>query len=817
MRETNNNTEYRGSSGFDIERSPYYVPLAFAIMLLGLTILFSSFLFSDNMLYGSDMLTAGIYHRSLLVDYFNETGTVPGWNPHAFGGMPYVDAFHGDIFYPLSVLKFFVSLPFHLGFNLILHIFLAGIFMFLAARQFKLGKTATLFSATSYMFAAYLVSMVAAGHEGRIYVTALFPLVILFLDRAFENKPFLNFSILGLILGIIIVSPHPQMAYFTLWAVAFYSLFKLIVLWREKKTFMSVIKPASLAAYAVVIALLLSAIQFYPGYVYTTEFSPRAGQKNSPSWSSTWSMHEEEVASLLIPEFPGTSFPRLPYISRKSEQSNYWGKNYFKDNSDSVGVVPLFLALMALAFVRRKEKYFFGGLALFALIYSLGTTTPIFKIFYYLIPKTESMRVPSMIMFIFSFSVALLGGMGVQALIDWRKTDEIGSRKKMNYLLFGFPAFMLLLAILFSVAGNGMLSVWNAIFHSDIATSVVRQGVTKLDLANQNLPAIQSGAWMASLFTALVAIFVWIYLSGKAGIAVLSLLIVLPVIDGVRFNKRFVDVLDPLAYFGAKAYTAFLKAQEGQFRVLNLTRDVPKSILPQFGIDVVTGYHGNQVKWYSALMGGPSFENRANRHFLNLVGAKYILIPANAKMPDDYFGEIPITTAAIIGTVKIVQNDNALKRVYLVNDFQVFDDRRYIYPYILRGGDDLSEFAYLEQQPNLEMSTDSLGSDSAWIVSRAMDSVIVDLHCTSNRLLVLTENYYDSWKVFIDDRPAELLRAYGTFRAVAVPKGAKRVLFKYKSERYATGKLISFVTSLYLMIVFGFYFWKGRSTRELNS
>ena len=808
MKDTEKLTAVPEKVEFNLDQSPYYVPAAFALMLLGLIILFGDFLFSDNMLYGSDMLTAGIYHRSTLVEYFNEHGQIPQWDPHVFGGIPYVDAFHGDIFYPFSVLKFFIPLYFHLGFNLILHIFFAGIFMYLAARQFKLGKTAALFSAASYMFAAYLVSMVAAGHEGRIYVTALFPLVMLFLDRGFEKKYFLNFSILGFILGIIIVSPHPQMAYFSLWAFGFYTIFKLVTLWRESRKMLSIIKPAMLAVYAVVIALLLSAIQFYPGYIYTTEFSARAGQIESESWSTSWSMHEEEVFSLLIPEFSGTSFPRLPFVSRKTEQSSYWGKNHFKDSSESVGLVPLFLALIALVFVRRKEKYFFGALALFVLIYALGATTPIFKIFYYLIPKVKSLRAPSMIMFIFSFSVALLAGMGVQTIIDRKISGNAARIKKIYYLLFGFSALMFLLALAVNIAGSEMLSAWNSIFYSNIAAADVRKGVTKLDLAIQNLPAIQSGALMAALFTALAALLSWLFLSGKAAVAILSLLIVLPVIDGVRFNRRFVDVLDPLTYFGAKAYTAFLKAQPGDFRVLNLTRDVPKSILPQFGIDVVTGYHGNQLRWYNDLMGGPQFRNRSHRHFLNLVGAKYVLIPGNAMIPDDYFGEIPTTTAAIIGNVKIVQNHNALKRVYLVNDYQVFEDRRYIYPYILRGGDDLSQFVYLEKEPEIEMSTDSLGSDSAWIMSRAMDSVVVGLNCSSNRLLVLTENYYDSWQVFVDGRQAELLRAYGTFRAVAVPKGAEQVLFKYTSERYATGKLITFVTSLYLLAVFGFFFRK---------
>ncbi|MCH7948537.1 MAG: hypothetical protein IIC66_12155 [candidate division Zixibacteria bacterium] len=129
--------------GINFENSPYYVPVIFGIMLLALVMLFGDFLFSDKMLYGSDMLNAGVYHRAMLVDHFLEHGKIPQWNPHVFGGMPYVEAFHGDIFYPFSVTKFFFSsLHFHLGFILILHIFFAGIFMYLAARQFALSKTA---------------------------------------------------------------------------------------------------------------------------------------------------------------------------------------------------------------------------------------------------------------------------------------------------------------------------------------------------------------------------------------------------------------------------------------------------------------------------------------------------------------------------------------------------------------------------------------------------------------------------------------------------------------------------------------------------
>ena len=792
------------------EDSPLYVPIVFGIMLLALVILFSSFLFSDKMLYGTDMITAGVYHRSMLVDHFTAYQEIPQWDPHVFGGMPYVDSFHGDIFYPLAVLKFFMPLYFHLGFNLFIHIFFAGIFMYLAARQFRLGKTAALFSAAAYMFAPYLISLVSPGHEGKIYVTALFPLAMLFLDRGFEKKPFLNFTILGLIIGVIIVSPHPQMSYFTLWAAGLYSVFKLVVLWKEKKLFLPLIKPATLAAYAVVLALLLSAIQFYPGYYYTTHYSPRADTKSGWEWAISWSLHEEEALSLLVPEFAGT-FDR-------TDQSFYWGKNAFKDNSESVGVIAIFLSLIGLFFARRKETWFFGGLALFAFIYALGDTTPLFKFFYYLIPKVKSLRAPSMIMFIFLFCIALLAGMGVQKIIDWKNGADPNSRKKLNYLLLGFPAFLFLMAFLFSFAGPKMISIWTSLFYSEAATTVVQRGITKFDLAIRNLPAIQSGAWFAFLFSAISAFLIWRQLNSFGNVAVMAALVLIPIVDGVRFNGRFIGVADPHRQFDSIPLTEFLSTQPGKFRTLNLTGGLlPKSLLPQHKIDDVTGYHGNQLRWYDDLLGGPELKNWTNPRFLNLVGARYILIPTESSFPPNYFGALPVYAEINFGNVNVVDNRNAFERAYLVNKYEVIPDRKDIYPQVITGAEDLSRLVYLEEAPELQIPTDSMMTDSASIIFYEQDSIVVAVNCTANRLLVFTDNYYDSWHAFVDGQSAKLMRSYGSFRAVAVPAGAKEVVFKYESERYAKGRLITLVTSLYLLVVFGFFAVRDRFKKKLRA
>ena len=788
------------------ESSPYVVPVFFAIMLLGLVWLFSGFLFSGKILYGSDTIEAGLYHRTMLVDHFKETCSIPKWDPHEFGGLPYIDAFHGDIFYPLSFLKFIIPVYYHTGLILVLHIFLAGIFMFLCAREFGLGKIASLFSAASYMYAGYLVSLVASGHDGNIYSASLFPLVILFIHRAFDSRPFLNFTILGLIIGLIILTPHPRLSYFTLWVAALYTTYKLVRFYLSQRKIPPLIKPAVLAVYAVGLGILLSAIQFLPGYVYSTEYSLRTKKESNWVWATSWSLHEEDVLSQLIPEFSGNT-------SKLDESNFYWGKNAFKDSTETVGVVSLFLAGLGLFFSRKRERYFFAVLALFAFFYALGGTTPVFKIFYHLIPKVKSLRSPAMIMFIFSFAVALLSGMGLQSIVDRKHNPDSKSDRKFLYYLGALPLLMLALAFMFSFAGRKMIYWWTSVFFKNASTWDVQQGLTKFDIAVLNLPSVQSGAWFAFLFVALAAALIWFFMNKKSSVMLLSALVLIPIADGVRFDSRFISVVEPDDYLKNNNVCDYLLSRPGKFRVFNDDSSFPSSLLHQFGIETVGGYHGNQLRSYDELQKGLQSTAWNNPRFLNFIGAKYLLVPATAPIEENYYGSKLLKIEKTSRYLRIIRNDNALERAYLASSYEVLPDHDEMIQKVLEESVDLRQVVYLEKAPSIEIPKTELKNDSAWIKSYANDSVVVGVNSSHDRILVLMDNFYDSWQAYVDGHPAEIMRAYGSFRAVAIPAGTKEVLFKYESDRYNLGKSITLVASFYLLVVFGVYFWTSRKER----
>jgi hypothetical protein len=793
-----------------LESNRWYLVGAGLFALAAWVWLFRDFFFGNNViLFGSDWVQTGPFFRWFLVNGFSLTGSVPGWNPHIFGGLPFVDAFHGDIFYPISWLfKWLGDDP--IGMNIwinrgvVFHIPIAGILMYLAARSFGLSKTASLFSALSYMFAPYFVSLIAPYHDGKMYVTALFPGVMWCLQNGFAavnwQRIWFWFSLLGIFIGIVILTPHPQMSYYVLWVIGVFSLYKLIRGFKEKAALSRLGLQSALIAISLIAGLGLSAVQFYPGYEYTNKYSPRAegGAKTGWDWSTSWSMHPEEAAGLVVPEFAG--------VNTERKDTAYWGRNAFKDNSESAGVVALFLAVIGVSFYRRRDTWIFVGIALACLVYALGATTPIYNLFYYLVPKVNSLRAPSMIMFVFAFCTALLAGYGVNGIIASIKSKEPTSNK-FNYVVWGVPSALFLLALLFSAAGKGLLDTWCSIFYSDAPTQMVQQGMSKLDVGYFNLPAIQSGTWFAFFFTALAAVCISVYRSGQIFAYMMIVLLALPVIDNVRFNSRFIHTVDPRPYIASNPITDTLSKETDLVRVMSFVRDIPLGLLPLHGIPVVTGYHGNQLRWYDDLLGGPGAPNQTNPRLLNLCGASHVVIPSGQQIPPNYFGPLPAEPITSSGSVTIIRNMNALPHAFFVDRYEVIPDVNRIKEAILSGSENLRHVAYLEEEPGVTLTPDASPLDSAKIIPMAdngfvvTDSVRIAVSAATDRILVLSDVWYDAWTATVDGQPAKILRADYAFRAVVVPAGTKEVMFRYQSTRYESGKFMTQIFGSYLALV----------------
>ncbi len=109
--------------------------LCVGILALLVIIIFTPFLFSDKMLYGSDTM-GGLDSRVFLKNAIEKYHQFPMWFNTRLGGMPTIDALFGDAMYlPTLAIDAVLPIARALGIRLVLHVFLAGLFFFLLLRR----------------------------------------------------------------------------------------------------------------------------------------------------------------------------------------------------------------------------------------------------------------------------------------------------------------------------------------------------------------------------------------------------------------------------------------------------------------------------------------------------------------------------------------------------------------------------------------------------------------------------------------------------------------------------------------------------------
>ena len=106
----------------------------------------------------SDQYSAGYAFRAFGAELFRATGHLPEWNPYLFGGMPFIAAMHGDIFYPTAWLRWVLPVDTAMNFGFALHLVLAGVAMFALLRALRFGFGAALTGGVAYQLTGIVAS-----------------------------------------------------------------------------------------------------------------------------------------------------------------------------------------------------------------------------------------------------------------------------------------------------------------------------------------------------------------------------------------------------------------------------------------------------------------------------------------------------------------------------------------------------------------------------------------------------------------------------------------------------------------------------------
>ncbi len=766
--------------------------LPFVLLFLLTLIMFSSFVFSGQMLYGTDSMSAGVFFRSFYANFWRTYHTMPLWDPYIHGGMPFVDAMHGDIFYPATVLKFFLPVTYAMGLKLVLHVFLAGAFMFYFLRGLNLRSEVSFLGGLLYMFSPCLISLVYPGHDGKMFVMALFPLAFLVLHRACRSGRLIHFLLFSLAFALLILSAHMQMAYFACWGLGLFFLFQLWNVYRKGNR--KILKIIAYFAISIILGFSVSMVQLISPYLYLKTHSMRTmhtDERGGYEYASSWSMNLEEAASEIVPEFSGDNI--------HTQGNFYWGRNPFKLNSEYIGLLALFLAVVTIIYRRNRLIWFFAGLGALSFIYALGGTTPFFRIFYHLVPGVKSFRGPSMINFLFCFSAVSVAMLGLENFFRLKDTPDEAKRFLKIALIFAIAYSGL--TILVTLLGKSFFDIWIAILYSGIDPA-------KRAALGLNIPRIIGGLWISTALLWLGYGILRLHLKGALSQGmIVGALAVIALVDLFRFDSRFIEVVDPNQYNRKSPVVDFLKEKQKEepFRVFMLPQSYPDNYLALYGIEEVSlsAMHGNHLRIYDEFVG--RHEKNPNLilpNFMNLLNVKYLLSPSRLSTP--WVKEVFEAEG-----IYVYQNLNYLPRAFPVYSWEVEKDEAKILSHLKDPQFDVRKKILLtETPPNVTPDTMEVPSNRivpAKVYDNKINSFEVDVEMQKAGFLLLSENYYPAWKAYVDGKETKIYRANYLFRAVYLDRGEHEVRFVFDSVPYRIGKTFTLLTSVVLLLMFGFY------------
>lgn len=760
----------------------------------------------------SDLVLETLPWKRFLVEALRN-GELPLWNPYTFGGAPFLAAGQHSALYPPAWLFLVMPAERAIGFYTLLNLCLGGLFLYTFLRVIGVSRFGAVaggltFELSGCMLASVVFPMIVGAAIWLPLMLALVELLLRPVERGEPgNRSHLRWALLGaLCLGVQCLAGHPEFTYYVLLTTGIYALVRG---WLVGRTlgYRPLLRPALALATAIALGLMLGAAQTAPMFELVT----RSFRQDSGSYDEVvrYAYPPRQVATFLMPDFfgnpthhsfydvvdrveralpPDPSGERRGYLWARGDR----GKNYV-ESAAYVGILPLLLAAAALRLRRTPQTLALAAVAALALLFAFGT--PLYALLYYLVPGWQQVHTPFRWVFPYTVAVAALAGIGACAL-DSHRRERAGRAARwlrhLNRAALGLAALLL--------AGLAVTLAWPAL-GLRLAGAVLRRA-----------PALQEGFANPQLF----------YSYEVRNVAILAGMLLLS--GGVLWLARGprglwrplalgVIAFDLWLLFGGfnaasnpapLAFTPplveFLQRDREPYRLAVYRGDKPLNAnLPMlYGIGDSRGYDSIVTQQYVEFMGliehqgalaynriSDLYERRSlDSPLLDLLGVRYLATPERI---DD-----PRWRLVYDRELKLYRNERALPRAFLVFDAVVEPEHARSDDVMRRPGFDPGRLAVLDRAPAGGLPGLAGGEPAAASIrAYRLNDVVVETAAERPGVLVLTDSFFPGWGARVDGESAELLRAYGNFRAVYVPAGRHLIEFRYLPLSVLAGALTS--------------------------
>ncbi len=796
---------------------PHFI--AFVIFIL-VSIGYFNPVLKGMILNQSDLVQAkGMEHEREI--YKQKEGKEIYWTNAAFGGMPtYLLGASFPHNYILKVQKLINFLPRPANF-LLLYFLSFYILMWVMKIDWKLAVLGSL----AFGFSTYYIIIIGVGHLAKVRAIAYFPLVLAGILLVFERKKYLwGFIVTTLGLALEINSGHYQMSYYLMIAVLILGLYFLIDAYRQKdlKIFL---KDLMLLIFSALLSLGMNMNHILPAREYvqesirgkqiltiTPDGKPKPVQEGLDyNYITEYSYGLAETFNLLIPRFMGgsnmenlgkNSHLYKDLIDKTDERSaeefvkhvsTYWGEQPIVAAPAYIGASVIFLATLFFFFYHGKHKKWILTTIVLVLLLSWGKNFSILTDFFIkYIPLYNKFRTVASIQVILEFLIPLMAVLGLYAFLNSNEDNRI-KEKKLIKIFAGFA----ILLLIFILMGGSFFT-----FESPNDQLYAKYGLLKA-LIEDRKDLLREDSIRSLIFIGLVFAGLWFYLKKKIDKNILVGFFALVVLlDLAGVDKRYVndDNFVESDYFDRVFRPTTLDQQilkdKSYYRVLNLTRSPLNDGITSYFHKQLGGYHAAKPRRIQDI-----FDFYLNKgiqpQILNMYNVKYLIVPSKNNSEVQQNPEVNGNAWFVENTKKVVNENEeilALKDIHTKKTAVVLD--KYFQNLSSIGKDSLAQIQLLSYHP---------------------EKLIYKSQNKSDGLAVFSENYYPhGWKASIDGKPAKILKADYSLRALFIPAGKHKIVFEFVPKIVQVGGRISFISYIVFLsaLLLGIFYINKKRKNE---
>jgi len=788
--------------------SRYFLPIVLLIIVMAIyykLFLFGKIPFPGDLLIGSyspwldyykmpiqNPLISDVFSQLFLWKYLSVESFKnlqwPLWNPFSFTGNPLLANYQSAALYPLNL---FLLIPSYIGWGIFIfsQTLIASLTMYLLVSTWVESKLARLAGSIIFALGGMMSTWVQLGTA--VHGMAWLPLALFSIEKYTQKAKTRYLILLSVSLALIILSGHVQVSLYSLITVALFTIFKT---W-QTKNFHIFLYQFTTIMFFVLFALLLSAPQIFASYDLLQK-SIRLTEAYSQG-SNFGLLPLRDVYKFFSADFFGSPITR-----------NYWGTMNYQETSGFIGSLTLPILLFSLLYLKKtRTSYFFLTILGLSLILAFDNLFSSF-LYHIKIPLLTS-SYASRILFLTTFAVAGLSTLSINQI-----SSQANQFNKFSKLILWSAAAYIgttvgVVAVYFIIKKIILLSPSK--FYLEYYLSDPDYSLTNFMLALKQ-------TFMPLIFS-IFFLILNIFLKNKK-ILLLSILVLLITIDLGRYFTKFNPFVSQSFIFPSTPSIDFLKSKEDIFRIGREHAEVlPPNTWTAYKLQSFEGYDPLYFSQYGSFMrflnGGDLRTGNSSRYaelsasytspFLDAANVKYfmgILRDQEGRIPGNLINfklkEAGYKIAFQDKSSIVLENTNVLDRAYLAKSFIIEPSSKI--EDIIMTDKSFNPKEKIALSDNLSV-TNVTGEGTVKITNYTPNQVTLETNTQSEEILVLADQFDDSWKATIDGRETPVSRANLIFRAIRVPQGAHNIIFYYWPQSFELGLKTFTVASLCLLII----------------